>query len=102
MDSFIDILSAQLINLADQPTFHLLSGDKIKTWTYKDLDTQARCMAAHIQALDGKGERILILMPYSLEYIAAFLGFEMISLIYNTHQGLLVCRRASSLLMVIF
>ncbi|MEM7716074.1 MAG: AMP-binding protein [Cyanobacteria bacterium P01_A01_bin.68] len=42
--------------------------------TYQELDTKARLIAAHLQSLNLKGERALLLYPPGLEFIAAFLG----------------------------
>ncbi|MUL35995.1 fatty acyl-AMP ligase [Gloeocapsopsis dulcis] len=42
--------------------------------TYKDLDQQARAIAAKLQNLDTIGSRALLLYPPGLEFIAAFLG----------------------------
>ena len=42
--------------------------------TYGELDRQARAIAAHLQVLGATGERVLLLYPSGLEYIAAFFG----------------------------
>ena len=42
--------------------------------SYQELDTKARLIAAHLQSLNLKGERALLLYPPGLEFIAAFLG----------------------------
>jgi acyl-CoA synthetase (AMP-forming)/AMP-acid ligase II len=42
--------------------------------TYGELDRQARAIAAHLQSLGISGERVLLLYPSGLEYIAAFFG----------------------------
>src|ERR1044072_8291122 len=42
--------------------------------TYAELDEQARSVAAHLQALNAAGERIMLLFPPGLEYIPAFYG----------------------------
>ena len=42
--------------------------------TYGELDRQARAIAAHLQSLGVSGERVLLLYPSGLEYIAAFFG----------------------------
>ncbi len=43
-------------------------------WTYQQLDQQARLIAARLQHLGQPGERVLLLYPAGLEYIAAFFG----------------------------
>ena len=42
--------------------------------TYEQVDLRARAIAARLQALDAKGERVLLLYPPGLEYISAFWG----------------------------
>lgn len=42
--------------------------------TYKDLDCQARAIGALLQSHGVSGERVLLLYPPGLEYIAAFFG----------------------------
>lgn len=42
--------------------------------TYSELDRRARAIAALLQGHDATGERVLILYPAGLEYVAAFLG----------------------------
>src|SRR4029079_217898 len=42
--------------------------------TYGELDTRARAIAARLQRLGASTERVLLLYPPDLEYIAAFFG----------------------------
>lgn len=42
--------------------------------TYADLDRRVRVIAAHLQNLRAAGERVLLLYPPGLEYVAAFFG----------------------------
>jgi amino acid adenylation domain-containing protein len=42
--------------------------------TYGELDTRARAIAAQLQSLGAYAERVLLLYPPDLEYIAAFFG----------------------------
>jgi acyl-CoA synthetase (AMP-forming)/AMP-acid ligase II len=42
--------------------------------TYEELDRGARCIAARLQHLNAGGERVLLLYPSGLDYIAAFFG----------------------------
>src|SRR5205807_5144727 len=56
---------------------YLLSGDvdgPVQEWTYNDLDLRARAIASQLQAAGAEGERVLLLYPPGLEFIAAFLG----------------------------
>ncbi len=53
----------------------LEDGETQKTHlTYGELDRQARAIAAQLQELKACGERVLLLYPQGLEYIAAFFG----------------------------
>jgi acyl-CoA synthetase (AMP-forming)/AMP-acid ligase II len=42
--------------------------------TYRELDRQARSIAAYLQSLCSRGDRVLLLYPPSLDYLAAFFG----------------------------
>ncbi len=42
--------------------------------TYGELDAQARAIGALLQSMDATGERVLLLYPPGLEYVAAFFG----------------------------
>ena len=44
------------------------------TWTYRDLDEKARQIAAALQAVAQSGDRVLLLLHPSLDYIASFFG----------------------------
>jgi acyl-CoA synthetase (AMP-forming)/AMP-acid ligase II len=41
---------------------------------YDELDQKARCIAAYLQSYNAAGERVLLLYPPGLDYIAAFFG----------------------------
>lgn len=43
-------------------------------WTCGDVDRQARMVAAHLQDIATPGQRVLLLFPPGLAYIAAFFG----------------------------
>ena len=42
--------------------------------TYGELDRRARAIGSRLQALDARGERVLLLYPPGLEYVAALVG----------------------------
>lgn len=44
------------------------------TWTYAELDAQARRAAAALLELAQPGDRVAILLPQGLDYLASFLG----------------------------
>src|ERR1041384_514697 len=53
----------------------LLDGEREEAClTYSELDRQARSIAAMLQQLDARDQRVLLLYPPGLEYIAAFFG----------------------------
>jgi acyl-CoA synthetase (AMP-forming)/AMP-acid ligase II len=55
----------------------LLTGDAdgpLQEWTYGELDLRARAIASRLQSAGAQGERILLLYPPGLEFVAAFLG----------------------------
>src|SRR5437773_7587987 len=53
-----------------------LSGSDLQpsTLSYRQLDFQARTIAAFLQRSGLQGERVLLLYPPGLEFIAAFMG----------------------------
>ncbi|MCI0485404.1 MAG: LLM class flavin-dependent oxidoreductase [Blastocatellia bacterium] len=53
----------------------LTDGATQELWlTYRELDYQARSIGTVLQSLEASGERVLLLYPPGLEYIAAFFG----------------------------
>src|SRR5205823_3519205 len=44
------------------------------SWTYAELDKKARCIAALLQRSNCAGERVLLLYPAGLDFVAAFWG----------------------------
>ena len=53
----------------------LIDGDEQEAnLTYGQLDSQARCIAAELQSRNAAGERVLLVYPAGLEYVAAFFG----------------------------
>ncbi|WP_158622248.1 condensation domain-containing protein [Corallococcus sp. CA047B] len=53
----------------------LVDGDSEEAHlTYGDLDRRARAIGAALQARGARGERVLLLYPPGLEYVAAFVG----------------------------
>lgn len=53
----------------------LLDGeDDEVTWTFTDVDTRARAVAAKLVSLGMRGERALLLYPPGIDFIAAFFG----------------------------
>src|SRR5689334_6813669 len=55
-------------------TFLGTEGEEQVSLTYKELDRQARVIAAYLRFLDVTGKRVLLLYPPGLDYICAFFG----------------------------
>src|SRR5262245_37542255 len=55
-------------------TFLLDAGEQEQSLSYAELDQQARAIAALLQSMGASGERVLLVYPSGLEYIAAFFG----------------------------
>ncbi|MCC2650942.1 MAG: hypothetical protein K0Q60_1097 [Microvirga sp.] len=62
--------------MPDQRAYTFLADGELdaRHVTYGELDTQARGIAARLQALGATGARALLLYPPGLDYIAAFFG----------------------------
>ncbi len=77
--SFSSLVELLRLRAAEQPdrlayTF-LAGGEADEThFTYGELDRRARVLAAQLQSLGAEGQRVLLLYPAGLEYIAAFFG----------------------------
>ncbi|MEH2211072.1 beta-ketoacyl synthase N-terminal-like domain-containing protein [Nostoc sp.] len=76
MVTLVDILHGRAIHQPDKKAFTFLvdgetQGDSL---TYRELDLQARAIAALLQSLVKSGERALLMYPPGLDFIAAFFG----------------------------
>ena len=73
--TFVDLLRARAAKRADQRAFtFLLDGESQEAHlSYGDLDARARAVAAWLQTVASPGDRVLLLHPFGLEYIAALL-----------------------------
>ncbi len=62
--------------LPDQTAYTFLADGETEdhSLTYGELERRARAIAARLQRLGAEGERVLLLYPPDLEYIAAFFG----------------------------
>jgi acyl-CoA synthetase (AMP-forming)/AMP-acid ligase II len=74
--TLIDILRYRAIDRPGQIAYKfLLDGESQEvSLTYAELDLRATAIATQLQALNARGERILLLYPPSLNYIEAFFG----------------------------
>ncbi|MCO6454726.1 MAG: aminotransferase class I/II-fold pyridoxal phosphate-dependent enzyme [Pirellulaceae bacterium] len=59
----------------DAVSFYLTDGEHEEhQWTYAELDERARAVAARLQALGLAGQRVLLLYPPGLDFVAGFFG----------------------------
>lgn len=74
--TFVDLLHYRAIHQPDQIAYcFLLDGEQQEaSLSYRDLDRQARAIAAQLQHLGLQGERALLIYPPGLGIIAAFFG----------------------------
>lgn len=73
---FVDLLRYRATEDKDTVLFKFLADGETESdsLTYQQLDSRARTIAAHLQSLGCKKERVLLLYQPSLDYIAAFFG----------------------------
>lgn len=74
--TFVDLLSQRGLQQPDRLAFRYLTegATTAVSLTYAELDEQARGIGAMLQRIGAKNERILLLYPPGLAYIAAFFG----------------------------
>jgi 8-amino-7-oxononanoate synthase len=74
--NMVDCLRFWAGELPDQPAFYFLQdgeGAEI-CWTFAELDRKVRSVAATLQSLGLKGQRVLLLYPPGLDFVAGFYG----------------------------
>ena len=74
--TLIDLLRWRALHQADATAYTFLAdGEREEaSLSYAELDCQARAIGAHLRSLGAGGERVLLVYPSGLEYIAAFFG----------------------------
>jgi natural product biosynthesis luciferase-like monooxygenase protein/FkbM family methyltransferase len=74
--SLVELLRLRAVEQPDRLAYTFLAGGEAGEthFTYGELDRRARVIAAQLQSLGAEGERVLLLYPAGLEYIAAFFG----------------------------
>jgi acyl-CoA synthetase (AMP-forming)/AMP-acid ligase II len=74
--TLVELLRWRATDRGEQRAYtFLLDGESEESYlTYKELDRQARAIAALLQSYGSSGERVLLLYPPGLEFIAAFFG----------------------------
>lgn len=74
-ENLVELLSLRADQQRHQRGFTFLTDEQAEEGvTYGELDRQARTIGAHLQRLKAAGERVLLLYPPGLAYIAAFFG----------------------------
>ena len=76
MKSLVEILCARAVELPERDAYTFLVDGETEaiTLTYRELDQQARAIAAQLETVCEHGARALLLSPPGLDYIAAFCG----------------------------
>src|SRR5437764_14306984 len=72
----VDILRWRGLNQPDRRAYSFLADGETheECVTYGELDRRARAIAAQLQSLAAPGERVLLLLPPGLDYLAALFG----------------------------
>ncbi len=75
-DTLVALLRRRAVEQPGRVAYTFLSdgSDGETQLTYDELDQKARSIAAQLQSYQAAGERVLLLYPPGLEYIAAFFG----------------------------
>jgi len=74
--NLVELLRARAQGAADRTLYTFLSDDLTpeSSATYAGLDRRARAVGAWLQGAGASGQRVLLLFPPGLDYIAAFFG----------------------------
>ncbi len=74
--TFIDVLRDRAIHQPDQEAYCFLTDGELQSarLSYGELDQQVRAVAATLQCLNLRSERVLLIYPPGLDFVAAFLG----------------------------
>lgn len=74
--TLVELLSGRAERQKDKQAYIFMTDGKTEgvSLSYGELDCQARAIAAQLQRSQVQGERVLLLYPQSLEFIAAFMG----------------------------
>lgn len=72
--SVVHLLRERAEEMPDARSYTFLAKGDATGLTFSDLEKRARSIAARLQQLGARGERVLLLYPQSTEYIAGFYG----------------------------
>lgn len=75
-DTLIDLLHHRTLDQPKQKTYTFLKDGETEadSLTYQILEQHAKAIAANLQSLNAKGERVLLLYPPGLKLMAGFFG----------------------------
>jgi acyl-CoA synthetase (AMP-forming)/AMP-acid ligase II len=76
IETVVDLLQDRANHYADARSYTFLShrGEREHALTYRELARRAQAIGHQLQARDLQGERVLLLYPPGIEYLAAFYG----------------------------
>ncbi|WP_257450671.1 non-ribosomal peptide synthase/polyketide synthase, partial [Archangium lipolyticum] len=72
--TLIELLQHRTREAKDRGAYIFLEAGEEAQWTYGELDRRSRAIGAMLQELGAAGERVVLLYPPGLEYIAGFFG----------------------------
>ncbi|MEB3214887.1 MAG: AMP-binding protein [Nostocales cyanobacterium 94392] len=73
--NLVELLRYRAVNQSKQQAFtFLVNGQEESDFTYQELDLKARAIAVTLKQITTSGDRVLLLYPPGLEFIAAFFG----------------------------
>lgn len=75
--NLISLIDRNIANVGDAPAYRYLdySGDgRVDELTWKQLGVRLRAVAADLQRVTQRGDRVAILAPQGLDYVVAFFG----------------------------
>ena len=74
--NLVDLLQNRAQHQSEDKTYTFLQDGETETGilSYRELDQKARALAAYLQSVKARGERVLLLYPPGLEFIAGFFG----------------------------
>lgn len=75
-DNLVEALRYRALHQPERRAFAFLEDGEVESgqFTFADLDRRARTIAAALQGVKAAGQRVLLLYPPGLEYVAAFFG----------------------------
>ncbi len=74
--TLVDLLCYQSLDQPSEKIYTFLQDGETEAGnlSYQELELQARAIAAYLQSINATGERVLLLYPPGLEFIAGFFG----------------------------